>query len=102
MLPLVVALILLVVRRDWTQGMLRLARGWLDRHLRTVVAVLGFLLALSLLRDAIVGLVECARRRRRYARLSASSCGDSSVGGWASAPSAESLATRPFPASFAR
>jgi hypothetical protein len=57
MLPLVVALILLAVKHDWTAGKLNLAHGWLDRHLRTVVAVLGFLLAASLLRDAIAGLL---------------------------------------------
>jgi hypothetical protein len=56
LLPLGVALVLLVVARDWTERMLVSARGWLDRHLRTVAGVLAVALAIALLRNGIAGL----------------------------------------------
>jgi len=58
LLPLAVALILLLVARDWTQGVLRSARDWLQLHAMQVAAVLIFLLALSLLRNGISGLTS--------------------------------------------
>ena len=58
LLPLAVALILLVVARDWTQRVLRSARDWLQLHAMQVAAVLIFLLALSLLRNGISGLTS--------------------------------------------
>ena len=58
LLPLAVALILLVVARDWTQGVLRSARDWLQLHAMQVAAVLIVLLALSLLRNGISGLTS--------------------------------------------
>jgi hypothetical protein len=56
-LPLILAVILLLARRDWTMEKLNAARGWLDVHLGMIVGVLCLLVALSLLRDAIVGLL---------------------------------------------
>ena len=56
LLPLAVALLLLVVARDWTQRMLGSVRGWLERDARTIAAVIVVLLAASLLRNGIAGL----------------------------------------------
>jgi hypothetical protein len=56
LLPLGVALILLVVARDWTVERLRAARGWLERHVTTIAAVLLVLVAAVLLRNGIAGL----------------------------------------------
>ena len=56
LLPLAIALVLLVVARDWTVRMLGAARHWLELHARTVAAVLVVLLAVSLLRNGISGL----------------------------------------------
>jgi uncharacterized membrane protein len=56
LLPLGVALLLLVVSRDWTMPKLHLAHGFLERHVRTVAAVLVVLLAVALIRNGIVGL----------------------------------------------
>jgi hypothetical protein len=55
-LPLTLAVALLLVRRDWTTEKLNVGRRWLDLHLSLIVGVLCLLVALSLLRDAIVGL----------------------------------------------
>ena len=52
----VTALVALAVSRDWTTSVLRAARGWLERHARTLAAVLIVLLAAALLRNGIVGL----------------------------------------------
>ncbi len=58
LLPLLLALIALLVSRDWTVGKLQLARGWLERHTRTMAAAIIVLLALALLRNGIVGLTS--------------------------------------------
>ena len=54
--PLLVALVLLVVARDWTERALGGVRAWLELHARTVAAAIVVLLALSLLRNGIAGL----------------------------------------------
>jgi uncharacterized membrane protein len=56
LLPLVSALVALVVSRDATIERLQAARGWLERHARTLAAVIVLLLAAALLRNGIVGL----------------------------------------------
>jgi Sap, sulfolipid-1-addressing protein len=56
LLPLAIALVLLVVASEWTKGVLNSARNWLERHVRTVAAVIVVLLALALLRNGIAGL----------------------------------------------
>lgn len=56
LLPLLTALVLLVVARDWTQRLLEAARTWLELHARTVAAVLLVLVSLALLRNGISGL----------------------------------------------
>ena len=56
LLPLAVALVLLMVASEWTKGVLNGARNWLERHVRTVAAVIVVLLALALLRNGIAGL----------------------------------------------
>ena len=57
LLPLAVALLCLVVAREWTGRVLTGARGWLERHTRTVAAVIVVLLAVALIRNGIEGLV---------------------------------------------
>lgn len=54
--PLLVALVLLVVAREWTERALGGVRTWLELHARTVAAAIVVLLALSLLRNGIAGL----------------------------------------------
>jgi len=54
--PLAVALVLLVVAREWTERALGGVRAWLELHARTVAAAIVVLLALSLLRSGIAGL----------------------------------------------
>jgi hypothetical protein len=56
LLPLALALIMLVVAREPTQRVLGVARRWLERHARTVVAAVVVLLAAALLRNGLVGL----------------------------------------------
>ena len=56
LLPLLVALILLVVAREWTTRMLRVARVWLDRHVRRIAIVIVVLLAVALLHNGLAGL----------------------------------------------
>ena len=58
LLPLAIALVLLVVARDWTVRVLHSARDWLELHARTVAAVLLVVLALSLLRNGVSGLTS--------------------------------------------
>jgi hypothetical protein len=57
-LPLIVAVILLAVRTEWTKGVLGGARTWLERNGLRVAAVIIFLLALGLLRNGIAGLTS--------------------------------------------
>jgi hypothetical protein len=54
--PLAVALVLLVVAREWTERALGGVRAWLELHARAVAAAIVVLLALSLLRNGIAGL----------------------------------------------
>ena len=56
LLPLGVALILLVVAREWAERLLAATRDWLVLHVRTIAAVLVLLVAASLLRSGIAGL----------------------------------------------
>lgn len=56
LLPLAVALVLLLVARDWTERLLGGVRRWLELHARTVAAVIVVLLAASLIRNGIAGL----------------------------------------------
>jgi hypothetical protein len=53
-----VALVLLLVSRDWTERQLRAALSWLERHVGTVAAVIIVLLAAVLLRNGISGLTS--------------------------------------------
>ena len=56
LLPLLVAIVMLVVARDWAERILHAARDWLVRRAWTIAAVILFLLAASLLRNGISGL----------------------------------------------
>jgi hypothetical protein len=56
LLPLLVAIVMLAVSPEPTKRVLVGARGWLERHARTVAAVILLLLAASLLRNGIAGL----------------------------------------------
>jgi hypothetical protein len=58
LLPLLVALLSLLVARERTLVVLRGTRGWLERHARTVAAVIVVLLAAALLRNGIVALTS--------------------------------------------
>jgi hypothetical protein len=55
-LPLAAALVMLVVAPDRARGTLQAARGWLERHARTVFAVIVLVFAAVLLRNGIAGL----------------------------------------------
>ena len=56
LLPLAVAMVLLLVAREWAERLLVAVRGWLERNARTVAAVIVVLLAASLIRNGIAGL----------------------------------------------
>jgi hypothetical protein len=56
LLPLAVAIVMLLVAREWTVRVLNLARDLLVLHARTVAAVIVVLLAAALLRNGIAGL----------------------------------------------
>jgi uncharacterized membrane protein YeaQ/YmgE (transglycosylase-associated protein family) len=58
LLPLLGALVTSLVAPDWTVSRLQAVRGWLERHARTVAAVIILLLAAALLRNGIVGLTS--------------------------------------------
>jgi hypothetical protein len=58
LLPLAVALVMLLVARERTVRILTAARGWLERHARTIAAVLLFLVAAALLRNGLAGLTS--------------------------------------------
>jgi uncharacterized membrane protein len=58
LLPLLASLVALLVAPEWTQGVLQRVRGWLERHARTVAAVILILLAASLVRNGIAGLTS--------------------------------------------
>jgi hypothetical protein len=57
LLPLLIALVLLLIARDWAGQLLEHARDLLILRARTVASVIIFLLALALLRNGISGLV---------------------------------------------
>ena len=52
-----IALVLLLVAREWTRRLLESARTWLDRNARTIAAVILIALAAALLRNGIAGLL---------------------------------------------
>jgi len=56
LLPLGLALLSLLVARDWTVRQLGRARSFLEREARTIAAVIVVLLALSLIRNGVAGL----------------------------------------------
>jgi threonine/homoserine/homoserine lactone efflux protein len=56
LLPLAVAIVLLLVARDWAERLLEGVRSWLDRNVRTIAAVIIVVLAASLIRNGIAGL----------------------------------------------
>lgn len=58
LLPLSIALLMLTFAPDRTQLTLNRSRGWLERHARTVAAVIVVLLAVALLRNGIAGLTN--------------------------------------------
>jgi len=58
LLPLALALLLLVVARDWALRVLGGVRRWLERHASTIFLVLLTLIAASLLRNGIAGLTS--------------------------------------------
>jgi hypothetical protein len=58
LLPLLTALVLLGFAREWTERLLARVRRWLELHIRTVAAVIVVLLATSLLRNGIAGLMS--------------------------------------------
>jgi len=58
LLPLLLAIVMLAVTPEKAKRVLERARGWLERHARTVAAVILVLLAASLLRNGIAGLTS--------------------------------------------
>jgi hypothetical protein len=58
LLPLAVALVLLIVARDWALRLLGAVRGFIERRARTVAVVILLLLAAALLRNGIAGLTS--------------------------------------------
>jgi hypothetical protein len=58
LLPLAVALVLLIVAKDWALRVIGGARRWLERHALTIALVILVLLAASLLRNGIAGLTS--------------------------------------------
>jgi hypothetical protein len=57
LLPLAIALLMLLVARDWAMRALGKARAWLQRNARTVAAVIVIALAVALIRNGIAGLI---------------------------------------------
>jgi hypothetical protein len=58
LLPLAVALVLLLVAREWAERLLEGVRRWLDKNARTIAAVIIVALAVSLIRNGIAGLTS--------------------------------------------
>ena len=58
LLPLALALLALLVARDWAKRVLERARVWLENNARTVAAAIIILLAVSLLRNGLAGLTS--------------------------------------------
>jgi Sap, sulfolipid-1-addressing protein len=57
LLPLLVAIVMLLVAREWALGVLEKARSWLQRNARNVAAVIVIALAVALIRNGIAGLL---------------------------------------------
>ena len=53
LLPLMLALLMLVVARDFAERTLNAARTWLEAHVMTIAAVIVLLVGISLLRNGI-------------------------------------------------
>jgi hypothetical protein len=58
LLPLAVAIVLLFIAPDRTERLLVRVRDWVTRYARTVAAVIVAVLAVSLLRNGVAGLVN--------------------------------------------
>jgi hypothetical protein len=58
LLPLLAALVMLVVARERTLRAFAAAPRWLERHARTIAAVVLVAVAAALLRNGIVGLSD--------------------------------------------
>lgn len=58
LLPLLTALLMLLIRREWALRVLGSVRDWLQLHAKTIALVIVTLLALSLLRNGIAGLTS--------------------------------------------
>ena len=58
LLPLAVAIVLLLVAREWAERLLEGVRRWLDGNARTIAAVIIVALAASLIRNGIAGLTS--------------------------------------------
>lgn len=58
LLPLAVALVMLLIAPTSTERRLQSVREWLERHVRTIAAVIVLLLAASLLRNGVSGLTS--------------------------------------------
>jgi uncharacterized membrane protein len=58
LLPLLAALVMLVFARERTVRVLAAARRWLERHVRTIAAVLLVAVAAALLRNGVAGLTD--------------------------------------------
>jgi len=58
LLPLGIAIVMLVVARDWAERVLGAARDWLVRRAWTIAAVILILFAATLLRNGIAGLTS--------------------------------------------
>jgi hypothetical protein len=56
LLPLGVAILLLLVSRDWAERILARTRVWLEGHLRLIASVIILLLAVTLFRNGLAGL----------------------------------------------
>jgi len=57
-LPLILALLALLVAPAWAERVLESTRGWLERNVRVVAAVIALGLAAGLFRNGIAGLVS--------------------------------------------
>ena len=58
LLPLLIAIVLLLVARDWALRLLGRVRNFLERHAIQIAAVILVLLAAALLRNGIAGLTS--------------------------------------------
>src|SRR5262249_38085001 len=58
LLPLLIAVFLLSVARDWALGVLGRVRSFLEQHAVQIAAVILVLLAAALLRNGIAGLTS--------------------------------------------